>query len=211
MGYGIWIFFTAFLLVAMGYFCMTVCMAEINSCIPFAGGSYGFIRIAVSPMMGYITACNDRLHAGLLFGRSMVMIARIITRITATEKEENYEPFYWLAIIIITVVVFLQLKEKFWQFTRLQAILSMCFLVFFFIIACQDLNFAQHAYGDTLWIDHNQEYFANDETGIKAVLRCIPMAMMMFNGLELLACTAGCVKNVSLTLFFPSLPPSLLI
>jgi hypothetical protein len=35
--YGYWIFFAAFCLVALAYFMLVLCLAEINSCLPFSG------------------------------------------------------------------------------------------------------------------------------------------------------------------------------
>eukprot|EP01031_Cornospumella_fuschlensis_P025901 gene25901-31279_t len=35
---GFWEFFLSFLLMGLGYFCLTLCLAEMASMLPFAGG-----------------------------------------------------------------------------------------------------------------------------------------------------------------------------
>lgn len=173
-------------------------MIEINSCIPFAGGSYGFIRIAVSPMLGYLVGFHDRLHAGFLFSRSLVMIGRIISVLAGMASETKWEPLYWLGILIVSIIAYLRYaKSKYsWEFIKTY----MCFLIgiviFFCISTVVGVNFTTYAYDRDSWVDRRD---TSDTTGLKGLMRCIPMAMLFFDGMELIPSTASCTENVSIT------------
>jgi hypothetical protein len=167
------------------------------------------VRIAISPMLGYLVAFNDRLHAGLLFARSLAMVGRIVSVIAGYGSEhlnkgnyhggEKWEPLYWIVGMMLILLYFFHYKENVWRITSLQAFITFSLLIFFFVIACQHADFANHAYGYTMWIDRNNSFDDkdSDESGIKSFLKCIPMAMLLFNGIEVLPCSATCVKNVS--------------
>jgi len=191
-------------------------MAELNSCIPFIGGSYGFVRIAISPILGYLVACCDRLYAGLLFGRSMLMISKVIITMTVSDAVNAvvYMPLYWLGIAGCGVVLYLLLWriERFWQVMSLQAVMMMLLLGWFCVAVAQQEGFAHRVYGGSSWmmttttspattsssvVVEDDGWIGRDNTGVHALLRCLPMSMLCFSGLEVLPCVAGRVSDVS--------------
>jgi len=196
-------------------------MAELNSCIPFSGGSYGFVRIAISPMLGYLVGCCDRLHAGLLFGRSMLMIGKVITTVTVGDVLDTvHVPLYWLGIAGCGMVLFFLLWriDRFWQVMSLQAVVTMMLLGWFCVAVAQQEGFAHRVYGGTSWmmttssvagssssvvVVDDDGWIGRDSTGVQALLRCFPMAMLLFSGLEVLPCVAGAVSDVSYHCYSP--------
>ncbi len=47
--------FIATVVVALMYLCMCLCMSEMSTMLPTAGGGYSFARTAFGPMGGYLT------------------------------------------------------------------------------------------------------------------------------------------------------------
>eukprot|EP00981_Chlorochromonas_danica_P000061 scaffold27_cov182-Ochromonas_danica.AAC.4 len=46
---GLWECMIGLAIVSIGYFCLTFCLAEMASILPFAGGSFGYVRCSLGP------------------------------------------------------------------------------------------------------------------------------------------------------------------
>ena len=69
---GLWCFYTNVLFLMLGYICLSLCMAEMTSALPFPGGNYGFVRVALGPLCGYTVGCFEMMQ-NLLFVLSCVV------------------------------------------------------------------------------------------------------------------------------------------
>ena len=47
-------FSMAFVCIGTAYFCLCACTAELSSCVPFAGGSYGLARCSFGSYAGFL-------------------------------------------------------------------------------------------------------------------------------------------------------------
>jgi len=49
----------ATMMIASGYLCLMLCISEVTSALPFAGGSYGLARISLGFYPGFIIGCSE--------------------------------------------------------------------------------------------------------------------------------------------------------
>lgn len=54
--------FIGMLVVALGYFCLVFCIAEMTSILTFAGGSYGFTRAVLGPVTGFFVGVCESVE-----------------------------------------------------------------------------------------------------------------------------------------------------
>eukprot|EP00981_Chlorochromonas_danica_P015889 scaffold14720_cov172-Ochromonas_danica.AAC.14 len=59
-------------LVSSGYICLCFCIAEMTSFLSFAGGSYGYVRCAMGPTMGYLIGFCESIEYILYVSASVV-------------------------------------------------------------------------------------------------------------------------------------------
>jgi ethanolamine permease len=69
----------AFLILFSAYFCLTFCLAEISSCLPFSGGSYALARVTGGPLIGFVVGCADRIDLLANISLHMMIASWIVT------------------------------------------------------------------------------------------------------------------------------------
>ena len=68
-GFGTYI--VSLTVLSTAYFILMMCISELSSALPFAGGVYGLARVTLGIYPGYLVAVNDNishLHCSLLCG-----------------------------------------------------------------------------------------------------------------------------------------------
>eukprot|EP01040_Poterioochromonas_malhamensis_P001405 gene1405-biopygen183 len=61
--HGIYALWFNLLFSASGFICLSLCMGEMSSALPFSGGVFGFVRAALGPFFGFMVAsCNNSNH-----------------------------------------------------------------------------------------------------------------------------------------------------
>ncbi|RYY82760.1 amino acid permease, partial [archaeon] len=59
---GFFEFVFSVVIVGSGYVCLTFSLAEMTSILPFAGGSYGYVRCALGPFIGFVVGCCEAME-----------------------------------------------------------------------------------------------------------------------------------------------------
>eukprot|EP01031_Cornospumella_fuschlensis_P035406 gene35406-42915_t len=59
---GFFQFLFSVVVVGGGYVCLTFSLAEMTSILPFAGGSYGYVRCTLGPFIGFIVGCCETME-----------------------------------------------------------------------------------------------------------------------------------------------------
>jgi ethanolamine permease len=60
---GFWSYFVCFVIVALGYLVLTLCVAEMISVISFPGGYYGYVRCSMGPLLGFLVGCSGLVES----------------------------------------------------------------------------------------------------------------------------------------------------
>lgn len=75
---GYWEFFFITSLVAPIFICLALCLAEMASMLPFAGGLYGYVRCGLGPVVGYLVGCSEALRYILFISAGVGELGNII-------------------------------------------------------------------------------------------------------------------------------------
>eukprot|EP00981_Chlorochromonas_danica_P004091 scaffold795_cov164-Ochromonas_danica.AAC.1 len=98
---GLWECFISLAIVAIGYFCLTFCLAEMTSILPFSGGSFGYVRCSLGPRVGYDVGFCESMAYMLFVSAALDSIDDIIRAAAGLSSDASfyiYVTFYALGI-----------------------------------------------------------------------------------------------------------------
>ncbi len=126
------------------------------------------------------------------------MLGRIVSVIAGLTAEKHWEPLYWLVIFIISILTYFRYSKSTYtlQVIKAYVVLLIALILFFCISTAIGADFAQNAYDRGRWVNPSCK---SDPTGLKELMRSIPMAMLFFDGIEVLPSAAFNVENVRKT------------
>eukprot|EP01038_Epipyxis_sp_PR26KG_P018240 gene18240-25662_t len=84
----------------------TLCLSELISGLPFSGGMYGFVRVAIGPQAGFMIGCCDIIQYILFACLSMYSFGMMIT-CSFSLFSSSYEPLLWLVVFIPAITIFM--------------------------------------------------------------------------------------------------------
>jgi amino acid transporter len=85
-------FSIAVALIGSAYICLSLCLAEITSGLPFAGGCYGLTRCMLGYFPGFIFGCVEALEYAAYVATSAVVLSNSIIHVFDMDK-------YWRLVI----------------------------------------------------------------------------------------------------------------
>ncbi|RYG95843.1 hypothetical protein EON65_55330, partial [archaeon] len=96
---GLWCFYTNVLFLMIGYICLALCMAEMTSALPFPGGNYGFVRVALGPLCGYLVGCFEMMQNQLFVMSCVVKFSTVISDELVLPKYADIG--IWAAVLLV--------------------------------------------------------------------------------------------------------------
>ena len=93
-------FVVATLAMASMYFCLVLCLAEMSSAIPTAGGGYSFARQAMGPTGGFITGLSILIEYALAPAAIVIFIGSAVNALIGIDGPIVYALFYLTFIAI---------------------------------------------------------------------------------------------------------------
>eukprot|EP01038_Epipyxis_sp_PR26KG_P008018 gene8018-10866_t len=189
---GFWTLFTALLVMGSGYLCLSLCMAEMMSSLPFAGGAYGFVRLMMSPFIGgaygfvrlmmspfigYMIGCCESIEYIFYVVASVYPLGQSITYIF--NGSTSYEPLYWFAFFVISLAIQITGGNVFWKFNSAIAVISLVVMVIYVCATVSNCDFEKN-------VTNNQSIHDSTETTaiIQQFLYCLPFCAWFFVGIE---------------------------
>ena len=146
-------FAIATFLIASGYGCLILCIAELSSGLPFAGGSYGLARVTAGIYPGYLVACFDSIESIIYVATSAVSIGQMLGYMFGTGR--NWEPLYWLLFYGSALAIHCWGGLTFWRINMAMA------LVYFLIVLL-------YIFGSAHWGNFDSYAKLEDESGHSA-------------------------------------------
>mmetsp|Transcript_7776 Transcript_7776/g.12901 ORF Transcript_7776/g.12901 Transcript_7776/m.12901 type:complete len:739 (+) Transcript_7776:72-2288(+) len=140
-GFGSFLIATFF--IATGYFSLIMCIAELSSALPFAGGSYGIARVTMGIFPGYLVGCFDSIESVMYVAVAAVTIGDMVTSITHWSKQ--YEPLYWLAFYISALLIHVWGGKSFWILNRWMAVVSFLIVLMYILGGIKYAHFSENA------------------------------------------------------------------
>eukprot|EP00981_Chlorochromonas_danica_P004134 scaffold808_cov180-Ochromonas_danica.AAC.2 len=181
MGY--WEFVLAAFMVSTGYLTFVGSIAEMTSILPFSGGSYGYVRCVLGPLIGYMIGFFEAMEYVMFVATSLDAVGRVISAITGTAR--NAEPIYWLFFYTICLPLHILGGSAFWKVGAVLAV-WIVILVLVYLLG--------NAGGAVLKEDHTGDVAQLDPEAL-SFLRYFPMAGWCYKGIEVMTLTCDNIRN----------------
>ena len=120
----------ATVLMAIMYVCMVLCIAELSTALPFAGGFYAFTRNAMGPGMAFVNTVTDIVEYVVTPAVVVISIAAYADNIVDLP---NW--IWWIGFYAVFVAINVWGTKLSFRVSFVAAILSMAVLVFFYLAA----------------------------------------------------------------------------
>ena len=120
----------ATVLMAIMYICMVLCIAELSTALPFAGGFYAFTRNALGPGMAFVNTVTDIIEYVVTPAVVVISIAAYADNIVDLP---NW--IWWLGFYAVFLAINIWGTKLSFQVSLIAAILSIGVLVFFYLSA----------------------------------------------------------------------------
>ena len=133
----------ALFVVGAGYLCLTFCLAEMTSMMPFAGGSFGYVRCTLGPITGYLVGCCETMEYILYVATSVVEFGNLVSQILGASR--SYEPLYWIVFYMVSLVIHAQGGRLFWRVNSIVTLLTVLLIVLYCLAALPHVNFGKYA------------------------------------------------------------------
>lgn len=112
MGY--YEFLISVILTGLGYICLSLCLSEMTSVLPFAGGSYGYVRCSLGPFYGYLVGFCEGIAYILYVAASLLAIGTLFRDLF--QSSFIYQPAYWFLFYAIALPFQIMGGAYFWRF-----------------------------------------------------------------------------------------------
>jgi amino acid transporter len=167
----------ALILMGSAYLCLTLCMSEMSSVLPFAGGAYGLGRCSLGFYIGFIIGCCETLEYIAYVSVSVVSLSDLIYEIHP-ETSRIFEPLIWLGIYALANIIQIHGTGCFWRFNMAIAWISLLLVVIYVIGSIQFMDFTRYS-NDVR--NSSSIYFIG---GFPNFMKNLPTAAWFFVGIE---------------------------
>eukprot|EP01040_Poterioochromonas_malhamensis_P003126 gene3126-3327_t len=100
---GFWDFFFASTLSSSSFIALYLCVAEMVSILPFAGGTYALARVTAGPYVGFLVGCCESMGNIIFAFIAMMPLGTTITYMFGGDP--YYEPLYWFLIYVLVIAM----------------------------------------------------------------------------------------------------------
>lgn len=142
---GFWPYLICVCIIAIGYFCLTLCISEMMSAVAFPGGYYGYVRCGIGPLSGFLVGCSGLIEAIFFLAASVLKISQAFTFIFALSDE--YMPIFWFITYAIVLSIHIRGGSVFWSLMKLCTVISLVFLLIYLFGSMPNLDMKKWAYG----------------------------------------------------------------
>jgi ethanolamine permease len=198
---GFWEFFISLLIMAFAYLCLMLSLSEITSSLPFSGGLYGFVRVSLGPLWGYLVGCCELVQNVFYVSAIALSLGKAFALITGLPS--RYEPVAWLLFYVSSFYInFYDGNKRVYQidegrehhnhqwFWRTQSILSVVcvvLIILYIAVTIPHMNFNKYS----LTSHHSLHQHQDSSSGgfIQRLISSLCFSSLMFIGSESLTLT----------------------
>jgi amino acid transporter len=189
LGPGFWECLFSVVSIGLGYITLGLCMAEIVSIMTFDGGYYGYARVILGPLGGYLIGCSGLIESVFAFSGYALKISHLMQTYYDI-PEAPYDKYGWI-LCYVGVFLFnvLFTGKLFWNVISFVAIVEILLILFYLFSSMPYLNFQENALqvpdNGSGWEGKKFIFFFND----------FRLGLVFFNSFDLLTLTSSEVKN----------------
>ncbi len=185
--------FLATVIITIMYLGLTYSIAEMSPALPHTGGAYSFARSAMGPWGGFITGVAENIEYVLTPAVVVFFIGTYLSAIMETGPE--VQPLYWVMGYAIFVGANLFGVELSFRVTVFVTLLALACLVFFYVAALPNIDFARWAMNvgvgpDGALVKLPEGHGPWFPDGVHGVLAALPFAVWLYLAIEQLPLAA---------------------
>jgi len=177
-------------LVFTGYAVLLLCMAELASALPFAGGAYGVARVTLGSFVGFLVACFDA-YQSMFYAFFVVYVVSLVLELVI-DTGHRYLPVWWVIIYSSYIVIHAWGGKTCWVVLKVLTAGSMGLLLIYIFGCIKFADFDKYAPMPALDNDIESVWFVG---GAKLFFRALPFPCFFFVGNESLNLAAHDTKN----------------
>jgi len=158
-GYSISISNTLF--TGFGYLCLSFCMAEMSSALPFSGGVYGFVRAFIHPWLGFLVSFFELALNVMYVAGAVYALARVSVSLVFQEDDEQIRDNEAPAIFTISIIIYVIINvicilggKVFWGFNMILSFLVLALLFIYMFGSLPNVDFNKYAISDQVVNTH---------------------------------------------------------
>ena len=168
---GLGSFLIATFLIGSYYYCLCLCLSELSSALPFAGGAYGLARCTLGFYFGYIVGCCESLEYVCYVALSATSLAANLSSIFPDFV--HYQPIIWLAFYVSALVIHIFVGKNFWRFNYMVGAISLMIILMYCLGSLHYVDITRYS--------PIQSWFNG---GIYQFVEVIPLPCWFFVGIE---------------------------
>eukprot|EP01031_Cornospumella_fuschlensis_P034906 gene34906-42272_t len=181
-GYG-QTFIASILVMGTGYFTLILCIAEMTSILPFAGGSYGFTRAILGPATGYFVAVSESLEYIVYVASAAASFGDLCVYLFDHTDDVAY-PLYFVLLYCITVPFHVYGGHPFWVVSTILGALALFFIVLYCLANIPDADIMNKA-----------DYHPVDFTNGKNFMKYLNVTAWWYIGVEAMTLGNNNIKD----------------
>lgn len=175
----------ATVLMAIMYFCLVFCLAELSAALPHAGGFYSFTRNVFGPLGGYICGITELIEYVL----TPAVIVYFIGSYLHTILPAVPEPLWWVAFYVGFIFLNMQTVELSLKVGLAVTIVAIATLLVFCLLALNRFDPALLAFSAPGTLE---TWFPK---GIGGVFKALPYAIWFYLAIEIVPISAEEAKD----------------
>lgn len=153
--------------------------------VVFPGGSYGLVRVAISPYFGFLVAMSEALDYITFTSFGVSALGKMISYVMIGQEETPYNPLIWL--VVYAAFLFSSIRGgnfSLWNFISAMTICAILIKVLFCFAAIPNFNYSEYNDKETV--------FAS-----AAFVQVLPFCASFFAGIEVSTQLSGYVEKVT--------------
>jgi len=177
-------------LIFTGYAVLLLCMAELASALPFAGGAYGVARVTLGSFIGFLVACFDA-YQSMFYAFFVVFVVGALLELIL-ETDHDFQPVWWAIIYSSYILIHAWGGRTYWVILRVLTVGSLGLLLIYIFGCIKFAEFDKYAPMPAADKDIESVWFVG---GAKLFFRALPFPCFFFVGNESLNLAARDTKN----------------
>eukprot|EP01031_Cornospumella_fuschlensis_P031916 gene31916-38588_t len=153
----------------------------MTSVLPFAGGSYGYVRCSLGPLYGYLVGFCEGIEYILYVSAALLAIGTLFRDLF--QSSFVYQPAYWFLFYILALPFQIMGGVYFWRFGIIIGVLTVAVVAMWCLVDIGD--------ADVRKFQHAKEVAGNATT----FLRYFPYSAWFFKGIEAMTMTCEDIEQ----------------
>jgi hypothetical protein len=125
-------FLEVIMFFGLGYLSLGLCMFEMILVVAFYGGYYGYARVLISPLGGYLVGCSGLIESMFYFAIFPLNITRCFHILF--NLSDIYQPLVLFLVCLFLLCSFLMIQSKFWSFISFSSCVVIALFAVFLLV-----------------------------------------------------------------------------